>query len=260
MKLQINSLSNHSGKELRQLRERMGLSQSALSELMGIKQAKLSSFELEKSSLNDIELVKLKSTLLDDISIEKRLNRKKRYKQSSKNINIIQGMKLNRTYKKSERNSEYIDVLKNLWLKHTDNNKKINTISLFSGCGGFSLGASAAGFKIIGNVEKEAGAQRIYSTNFDSNFLGADITQINDANLKRIAGDLPPVRVIIGGPPCQGFSLTGKRNHEDKRNYLFKDYLRFIKVFNPVVAVMENVEKLLSMIILALGMFQMSHL
>ena len=235
-----------SGEDLIKLRNHIGISQSGLAELSNIKQAKISSYELGKNLLNKNEFEKILFVLNNNELLNKVKDRKKRYQFSEKK-NGIKNSERRRKYKVSDRNREFLSELNNLWESHLNDEKNINTLSLFSGCGGFSLGSSAAGYNILGNIEISNDAQRIYSLNFKSEFLSSDISKVSEHKLKELRKSLPKIQVIIGGPPCQGFSLTGKRDKEDKRNYLFKDYLRFVAMFSPKIAVMENVDKLLSM-------------
>ena len=116
-------------------------------------------------------------------------------------------------------------------------------IDLFSGCGGFSLGFQMAGFKSSLAIEIDEWASETYSYNHPRiTVLTKDIKKIDPKklNLKNIDG-------IIGGPPCQGFSLSGNRDTKDPRNSLFVDFVRFVKIIRPKFFVMENVKGLLSM-------------
>ena len=116
-------------------------------------------------------------------------------------------------------------------------------IDLFSGCGGFSLGFQMEGFKPSLAIEIDQWASETYSYNHPKiPVLTKDIRKIDPKklNLKSIDG-------IIGGPPCQGFSLSGNRDTKDPRNSLFVDFVRFVKVLQPKFFVMENVKGLLSM-------------
>ena len=119
----------------------------------------------------------------------------------------------------------------------------MKVIDLFAGCGGFSLGFQMAGFKSSLAIEIDQWASETYSYNHPKiPVLTKDIRKINPKklNLKNIDG-------IIGGPPCQGFSLSGNRDTKDPRNSLFVDFVRFVKVLKPKFFVMENVKGLLSM-------------
>ena len=150
---------------------------------------------------------------------------------------------------KTERNSEYIELLNRLNSSHLQEKTDAPTaISLFSGCGGFSLGFSAAGYKIKGFLELEDDLRSIYRANFpDAVEMGADITKVSSEKLTELKNAIGAIDAIIGGPPCQGFSLSGKRDVNDPRNTLFKHYLRFVDTFRPKFAILENVRLLTSM-------------
>lgn len=122
---------------------------------------------------------------------------------------------------------------------------KPTVIDLFSGCGGFSYGFSQAGFEVIGFVEWWKPAITTFLRNHPRcRHLGSDITQVPDAALSELKGK---VDIIVGGPPCQGFSTCGKRDPNDKRNQLYREYLRFVRIIQPKYAIIENVQGLLSM-------------
>lgn len=238
---------NVTGTELRTRRKQLGLSQAKFSELSGIVQHLLSAFELGKVDLDQATMGKIIEVFNDEKKISKMANRKKRYKEhvytpckpTHERINLAQ---------QTEENIEYKQILASLWDKHTCNEKTHTAISIFSGCGGLSLGFSAAGFKISGYVELEQKLRNIYAQNFPTTpQMGTDITDICDEDLNDFVHRLGPIDVIVGGPPCQGFSLAGKREVGDPRNQLFKHYLRFVDAFRPKLAIMENVRLLMSM-------------
>ena len=123
----------------------------------------------------------------------------------------------------------------------------MNIIDLFAGCGGLSLGFEMAGFDIPLAIEKDEWASETYRKNHPlTKVLTADITQIIDLENLIEKKDLP-IDGIIGGPPCQGFSLSGNRDKNDPRNSLFMEFVRFVKFFKPKFFVMENVTGILSM-------------
>lgn len=120
-------------------------------------------------------------------------------------------------------------------------NNKYTVISLFSGAGGMDLGFKQAGFNIIWANDFDEDATITYQNNIGNIILG-DITKIQSNEIP----DNPDV--IIGGFPCQGFSVANtNRNMEDKRNFLYKEMLRIIKDKQPKIFVAENVKGLLSM-------------
>lgn len=122
----------------------------------------------------------------------------------------------------------------------------MNIIDLFAGCGGLSTGFELAGFNIPLAVEKDEWASETYKFNHKgTNVITGDITQITDViNLVKAYGEIDGV---IGGPPCQGFSLSGNRDKKDPRNSLFMDFVRFVTEIKPKFFMMENVPGILSM-------------
>lgn len=124
------------------------------------------------------------------------------------------------------------------------------TIDLFSGCGGMTLGFKMAGFTSILASDIDENCQKTINTNFpEIPFICKDITQITKEEVDSIIGDKRP-DVIIGGPPCQGFSLANKNRNkikDDPRNKLFYHFVKFIDWYSPSAFVMENVKGLLSM-------------
>lgn len=123
----------------------------------------------------------------------------------------------------------------------------MNVIDLFAGCGGLSTGFEMAGYKIPLAVEKDEWASETYKKNHkNTKVVTEDITQVLDLDSL-----LPKKNIkidgIIGGPPCQGFSLSGNRDKKDPRNSLFMEFVRFVKHFQPKFFVMENVTGILSM-------------
>ncbi|SFM24107.1 DNA (cytosine-5)-methyltransferase 1 [Desulfomicrobium norvegicum] len=121
----------------------------------------------------------------------------------------------------------------------------MNIIDLFAGCGGFSHGFKMAGYNSILAIEKDLWASQTYSFNNPNvSVITEDITTLDPGDLKISVSD---VDGIIGGPPCQGFSLSGNRDQKDPRNSLFVDFVRFVKFFSPKFFVMENVLGILSM-------------
>ena len=121
--------------------------------------------------------------------------------------------------------------------------KQFYLIDLFCGCGGFSLGFEQAGFSIKAGIDSWADATNTYQKNFpDAKVFNCDITEISG---KIIASQLGmqtnEVDIIIGGPPCQGFSVSGKRLIDDPRNILYKSFVSIVGDLKPKVFVMENV-------------------
>lgn len=129
---------------------------------------------------------------------------------------------------------------------NTTKQPKPSLVSLFAGCGGSSLGYKAAGFDIRLAVEWDAKAVAIYRRNFpNANVHHGDISKLsNVAALQQAGVKLEELDVFDGSPPCQGFSMVGKRNFSDVRNHLFEDYVRLLRAFRPKAFIMENVSGL----------------
>lgn len=122
----------------------------------------------------------------------------------------------------------------------------MNLIDLFAGCGGLSLGMELAGFDIPLAIEKDEWASETYKKNHpNTRVITKDITQVLD--LDSLFKKSISIDGIVGGPPCQGFSLSGNRDKKDPRNSLFMEFVRFVNHFNPKFFVMENVQGILSM-------------
>lgn len=123
----------------------------------------------------------------------------------------------------------------------------MGVIDLFAGCGGLSTGFEMAGFDIPLAIEKDEWAAETYRKNHpNTRVITEDITKID--NLDDLLGENDIyVEGIIGGPPCQGFSLSGNRDRKDPRNSLFMEFVRFVRHYNPNFFVMENVTGILSM-------------
>ena len=121
----------------------------------------------------------------------------------------------------------------------------MKVMDLFAGCGGLSHGFVKSGFEVVSFVEVwQPAADTFLKNHPNAKHLGYDITRIKNEDIEKYKGKID---VIIGGPPCQGFSMAGKRNVNDKRNQLYKEFLRFVKIINPEIVVMENVKGILSM-------------
>lgn len=131
----------------------------------------------------------------------------------------------------------------NTMLKVKKNQPKC--LDLFCGCGGFSLGFEKAGFDVLMGIDVWSDALVTFQHNHKkSQVMLGDLSEISPKTVEKQIGK--DVDVIIGGPPCQGFSVAGKRIVEDKRNELYKSFVAMVKHFKPKAFVMENVPNILS--------------
>ena len=122
----------------------------------------------------------------------------------------------------------------------------MNILDLFCGAGGLSYGFEQTGFNAILGVDFNEQALDTYHKNHkNSQILCGDLTSCELKNEIVKIAKTNNVRAILGGPPCQGFSLKGKKlGMNDSRNFLFKEYLEIVRQVNPDFIVMENVKAL----------------
>lgn len=123
----------------------------------------------------------------------------------------------------------------------------MNVLDLFSGCGGLSLGCKWAGFKTILAIDSDENCRATFHHNFPKvPFICEDIKKVSAHKILQKFGH--KVDIIVGGPPCQGFSLANKNRdkHYDKRNHLLYEFVRFISIIQPKAFILENVRGLIS--------------
>lgn len=230
-------------------RNKRNLSQYKFAKFMNIASATLSAWELEKVSQTKEEAQKIKKAFqLYDKELKAGNLPKKRKISGTVQAKKVPALteedwkKIDLSYEKS--------YLKDFSVVKAEEYSKggPKAIALFAGCGGMSLGFKAAGFDVCGFVEIEESARKIYSANFPkSECLGTDICKITDEEIKTWQRKFGHISLLCGGPPCQGFSLAGKRDENDARNQLYRNYLNIAKILKPEVIVLENVRLLLSM-------------
>ena len=123
---------------------------------------------------------------------------------------------------------------------------KPTVIDLFAGVGGLSLGFEMEGFDILLANEFDQSIATAYKENHKS--TNVVVGYITSLDLSKVFGEyVNKIDVVIGGPPCQGFSQKGKRKTiNDERNFLFKHYVEVVKFVKPKYFVMENVPNLLT--------------
>lgn len=114
---------------------------------------------------------------------------------------------------------------------------EMRLLDLFCGAGGLTQGFHKVdGFRTVRAVEHDPVAAATYAANF-----GENIVHIGAIGGWLDEGDVPPVDVVIGGPPCQGFSTLGRQDAEDERNKLWEEYARTITLAKPKYFILENV-------------------
>lgn len=122
--------------------------------------------------------------------------------------------------------------------------KEKSAMSLFSGMGGDTLGIEQANLNVVLYSEKMKQFQMTHEENFsNSKLIGGDITQISDQTFLKYKNKL---KLIFAGFPCQGYSNAGKKDPNDPRNSLFREFIRATKLIEPDYIIGENVKGLLS--------------
>ena len=220
------------GQKFRRLREAHGVSQISLARGSGLTSAEISSWERGNSDLTEDKQDRLHKTL------EQKLK-----------ITATTGKPRKRFTPRSSKKRPPLQLEKPVDLRSVEETPPSSptAIAAFAGCGGMSEGFRQAGYKLLGHIEISDDARKVYAQNFPgSECLGADI---NSVDFPEIAAKYPPgtVDVVIGGPPCQGFSLAGKRSESDPRNRLFEKLIALADAVRPKFVVFENVRLLTSM-------------
>lgn len=118
--------------------------------------------------------------------------------------------------------------------------REFTAISLFAGAGGLDIGFENAGFKVIWANDFDADSCKTHENWSNAKVVCGDIAKID-------ASEIPDADIMLGGFPCQGFSLSGPRKIDDSRNVLYKHYVRIVKAKRPLMFVGENVKGLLTM-------------
>ena len=118
--------------------------------------------------------------------------------------------------------------------------KVYRAVSLFSGCGGLDLGFLKTGrVNVVFANDFNSAACDTYRMNIGDHIYCGDVSKIQE---------LPEAEILMGGPPCQGFSTANpNRAFEDPRNFLYREYVRILNIVKPVIFVMENVSGMVTM-------------
>lgn len=124
--------------------------------------------------------------------------------------------------------------------------QKLNFIDVFAGAGGLSCGLELAGMRCVLGIDADRYAMETFKENHkEAQVYCGDVSKLTPKVLKELLG-AQEVHVVVGGPPCQGFSTVGLGNPEDMRNKLFMEFVRLVKLTNPQFVVIENVTGMLA--------------
>lgn len=126
--------------------------------------------------------------------------------------------------------------------------KSPTVLDLFSGAGGLALGFKMAGFKTIAGIDSDPASLKTFARNFpEARAICEDLSSISPELGQFFKSLRGKVDVIVGGPPCQGFSIAGKRLIDDPRNSLYRHYIETVEIVKPRYVVIENVPTIRSM-------------
>ena len=213
------------GAELRQQRLKVGLSQFRLAQLLDLTNGQLSDLERTAAPLSESLQNKFADVLSEWVKPRKRSPGSGRAKRTPRPPGIT---------------TDCCTAV-----EYPNQHRSPTALALFAGCGGFARGFADAGFDVQGFVELDPAARASFKANFpNAACLGHSIEEFSS---KIAAGWTHEVDVLIGGPPCQGFSLAGKRDPKDPRNSLFEHLVFAATHLRPRVIIMENVRLLLTM-------------
>ncbi|WP_215743943.1 DNA cytosine methyltransferase [Mesomycoplasma hyorhinis] len=172
-------------------------------------------------------------------------------------LSYIKEASSNKKIGKIEEKVQFIDVLKEMnkldgWNSNYKNGYKF--IDLFSGAGGLSCGLVMAGFEPIASVEIMPDAVETYVYNFQNRKKKEELIETRDIRDVKVKEELynkfkdTDIDLIVGGFPCQGFSMAGNRVVDDPRNSLYLEMLEIVKNLQPKFVLMENVQGLRTML------------
>jgi len=114
-------------------------------------------------------------------------------------------------------------------------------LDVFAGCGGLSYGFQMAGFDVVGGIDNDTDCSQTFMFNHpNSKYLVKNMEEVSKGEIRDLVDD-NRIDAVIGGPPCQGFSLSGKRYYFDPRNQLYLHFFRIVDAVKPKAVVIENV-------------------
>lgn len=231
---------------IRQGRRERGLSQANLARVTGIVQATISQWELGKAEPSKDEARQIQAVFrqLDDGRIPEGLLLRNHRGSAS----VAKKGSSRRSSESVERTDGWFPPVTLQRRPPGAEGSRPIAVACFAGCGGMALGFRQAGFSISGFVEIDDDARATFSANFPQAVpLACDVRDITAEHVRNWKSHIGDVSVLCGGPPCQGFSLAGKRDKHDARNTLVGSYIQLAEYLSPEVVVMENVRVLTSM-------------
>lgn len=217
------------GSELRARRIAVGISQYRFARLAGVSSALLSSWELERTTPRPVTAQRVLAALAEVES------------------NYVPAVKRPSGHAGRRRpaRARPKDITERIVSPAAPDAPRV--LTAFSGCGGMAEGFRAAGCSIEGYLEIVPAARNTFARNFPAaRCIGEDVLDLDNRRVATALGGTS-IDILAGGPPCQGFSLAGKRDPNDPRNRLFAGLLRLADLVQPSFIVMENVRLLLSM-------------
>lgn len=135
-------------------------------------------------------------------------------------------------------------------LNQKEKENKYSVVDLFCGAGGLSRGFMDAGFNVVLGVDFDDAALKTFEKNH-GNAKAMKLDLFDHSNISKITDFLKArniqLDVLVGGPPCQGFSLAGKREDDDKRNILYSAMVKTAQIIKPRIVVLENVPGMLTL-------------
>lgn len=142
-------------------------------------------------------------------------------------------------------------VVARSWRQSLGDPDRLSVVDLFCGAGGFALGFEQAGFVVAAGIDRNDDACETFGSNLTAMGICQDLSRVSDPAALLETHAIPRVDVLIGGPPCQGFSIVGRAKVRSlgpefqavvaERNRLYREFVRFVEALRPRAFVMENV-------------------
>lgn len=233
-------MNDRLGKILKDLRKKKGIGLKQLSKALSVDRAHLSRIETGKILPADPLLRRLSKRLGGDLEVLTILAG--RLPKDIQDLFADKPKEVVSYLRRAARLNGNSFVMENGATYQGNGHRKYKVADLFCGAGGFTLGLSKTGrFEPVFANDFNRFAVDTYNYNFGDHCVGGDI----NALLERRDFELPAADLVIGGPPCQGFSLLNKKREGDPRKDLWRAYMKVVERLNPMAFVMENVPELL---------------